>query len=308
MALEPNEGAKYEQTRFSIDRDWGEPSFRQYLDWANNTETKALALDIWSRGNYLRYIMSRNTDESPTVIIPFRYIDELRNYYRRMALMDVPAHYVYIGESSSHNKYWCLHPAEDDTIFDGGAGWSIVMTKPIQLGRRKWLSAFGSSKLMPEVFAEWLTSEASSDFARGYAFLSPAELIGIPSGFVEEGIEIAADVTGAVPLSAYMSETELIFNLDLPYIDGMDHATFSKIIQDNDYRLSRFRRAIGKLIKGVDRKDLGDTIAELKDEVAQMQLSDSGLHLRQTISRFGGLFTTVAAGGSAFGASIGKGL
>jgi hypothetical protein len=47
---------------------------------------------------------------------------------------------------------------------------------------------------------------------------------------------------------------------------------------------------------------------ELKDEIAQMQLSDSGLRLRQTISRFGGIFTTVGASASAFGAAIGKGL
>ncbi|HEY8098116.1 MAG TPA: hypothetical protein VIE65_18810 [Methylobacter sp.] len=301
-------GATYEPTDFSIEKEWSEPSYKQFLDWAANTDSKALALDIWARGNYIHYLMNRNKSEVPSVVIPFTYLDELRVYYRRMALMDIPAHYVYVGEIGTHQKHLCLVPGDDDFIHDGGAGWSVVMSEPLRLRRRKWLFALGSSRLMPEVFVEWLTTEASADFARGHAFLSPAELIGIPKSFVDEGIEMTADFSNATPFFSHVASTELMFNLELPYIDDMDHDTFIKIIQDNDLRLARFRFAIRKLVKGTQPNNVSDTLDELKDEIAQMRLSDSGLQLRQTISRFGGLFTTVAASASAFGASIGKGL
>ncbi|MBI3702865.1 MAG: hypothetical protein HY244_03190, partial [Rhizobiales bacterium] len=308
MSPDFDHNSKYEKTRFPIDESVENPSYNQFLDWASNTEAKALALDIWARGNYIRYMMSRAKDENPTVIVPFSFLDELRCYYRRMTLMDIPAHYVYVGDLPSPKKYSCLYPAEDDYKIDGGAGWNIVMSEPMVVRRRKWLFAMGCSRLMPEVFAEWLTSEASADFARGYAFLSPAELIGIPKSFVQEGLEMAADINNSVPFSPKVAAAELLLNLDLPYIDEMDHDTFTKIIQDNDYRLARFRLGIKKLITGSAPQAIIDTVEELKDEVAQMQLSDSGLRLRQTIVKFGGVFTTFGAGLSAFGTAIGRGL
>jgi hypothetical protein len=173
---------------------------------------------------------------------------------------------------------------------------------------RKWLFALGKSRIMPEVFSEWLLEEAANEFASGRAFVSPAELIGIPKSLLAEGLDVAAEVQDSIVMSPKLSAAEFVFNLELPYIDDMPHDTFAKIITDYDDRLFRFRRAIRKLVVGVIPGELDDTLEELKDEMAQMRLSDSGLRFRQTISRFGGSLTTVAAAGSAFAASFGRGL
>ncbi len=308
MSSQKDFDGKYERSDLSIQKDRGGPSYGQFLDWAVNTDSKALALDIWARGNYIRYLAHRSKSDIPTVVIPFTFLDELRVYYRRMVLLDLPAHYVYVGDLGSHQKHLCLVPGHGNFVWDGGAGWIVVASDPMRLRRREWLFALGSSRLMPEIFAEWLTTEASADFARGFAFLSPAELVGIPRQFADEGTEMLADLNNSSPFFSRAAAAELIFNLELPYIDEIDDDTFKKIVQDNELRFGRFRYALRKLVRGVEENDIRDTVEELKDEIAQIRLSDSGMRLRQTISRFGGIFTTVGAGASAFGAAIGKGL
>jgi hypothetical protein len=71
MASEYHDGFKYERAHFSLDEDFSEPSYAQLLDWAKDAESKSLALDIWARGNYVRYLLSRRKTENPTVVVPF---------------------------------------------------------------------------------------------------------------------------------------------------------------------------------------------------------------------------------------------
>jgi hypothetical protein len=212
-------GGKYQPSDLSIEKERGEPSYRQFLDWAAITDSRSLALDIWARGNYIRYLMQQSKSEIPTVVIPFTFLDELRVYYRRMVLLDMPAHYVYVGELGPHQKHLSVVPGHSDFVHDGGAGWAIVMSEPMRLHRREWLFALGSSRLMPEILVEWLTTEASAEFARGFAFLSPTELVGIPKQFAAEGMEMAADINNSAPFFSHAAATELMFNLELPYID-----------------------------------------------------------------------------------------
>ena len=96
--IDPKDAFKYDPTRFSVDEDLPEPSYTQLLDWAKDAQSRALALDIWARGNYVRYIMDRRNNDNPTIIVPFQFLDELRCYYRRMAIMGLPAHFVYTGD------------------------------------------------------------------------------------------------------------------------------------------------------------------------------------------------------------------
>lgn len=306
MSLEADR-FKYERSPLSIDESPLEPSYQQFLAWAADAESKALALDIWSRGNYVSYLTSRRKRAEPTVVVPFEYVDELRCYYRRLAFMGVAAHFVYVGSLPIANRYLTLHPA-DDYLIDAGAGWIAAAGTTVRTRGRNWFPIIGCARLMPEVFAEWLTSEAATSFAQGDTFLSPAELIGIPKAFEEDAISMVADINDATPIFPQKAATELLFNLELPYVDEMDHQTFQKILEDNDHRLQRFRYSIQRLVKGVDAPAVNEAVEELKDEVAQMCSSDRTLRLRQTIAKFGGVFTTFGAGLSAFGSALGRGL
>ena len=196
----------------------------------------------------------------------------------------------------------------DDYRIDAGGGWIATLGTKVRTRGRNWFPVIGFFRPMPEVFAEWLTTEAATDFARGHAFVSSAELIGIPKTYMDDGIEMAAEINNSAPFLAQIKAAELLFNLELPYIDEMNHATFSKILEDNDFRLERFRRALRKLVKSHTMSDASESVDELRDEVAQIRLSDSTFALRKTIAQFGGVFTTFGAGISAVGAAVGRGL
>lgn len=302
-----DDGYKYQQKPISLDSKLEKPSYEQFLNWAKDADSKSLALDIWARGNYLRYIFSHRKNETPPVIVPFRFLDELRCYYRRLALMGLSAHFVYTGDLEPQRKCLTIHPA-DDYLIDAGAGWIAALGSKYRTRGRNWFPITGYSRRMPEVFAEWLISEAAEDFAQGSVFVSPAELIGIPKAYLDEGISMAAEVSESTSLTPQLAGAETIINLEIPYIDEMDQKTFSKILEDNDHRLARFRLAIKKLVKPKDGADFGDVIEELKDEVAQIRLSDSTLGMRQSIAKFGGVFTTFSVGLSAFGGAVGRSL
>jgi hypothetical protein len=299
---------KYGSSRISVDEDFSGPSYKQLLDWSKDAESRTLALDIWARGNYIKYLMERRRDPDPTIIIPFQYLDELRCYYRRMAIMGLPAHFIYTGDLPQAMKCLCLHPGDKGYMIDAGGGWIAALGSTSRIRGRNWFPIMGCSRPMPEVFAEWLTTEAATDFARGHAFVSPAELIGMPRAYLSDGIEMAAEINESAPFLPQVTAAELMFNLELPYIDEMDHATFSKIMEDNDFRLERFRHALKKLVKSQSVTEASEVISELKDEVAQIQLSDNTFAFRKTISQFGGVFTTFGAGISAVGAAMGRGL
>src|SRR5271167_841237 len=198
MDSEHEDKFKYDQTRFSVDEDFGEPSYSQFLDWSKDTESRSLALDIWARGNYIEYMMSKRKRDNPTIIVPFQFLDELRCYYRRMAIMGLSAHFVYTGDLGSPLKCLCLHPA-DDYMIDAGGGWIAAAGSRFRTRGRNWFSVLGCARPMPDVFAEWLTTEAATAFARGDAFISPAELIGIPNSHLNDGIEMAADINESPP-------------------------------------------------------------------------------------------------------------
>jgi hypothetical protein len=116
---------------------------------------------------------------------------------------------------------------------------------------------------------------------------------------------MAADLMDTAPAFRSLQSAEVLFNIDLPSIEEMDTSTFRKILEDHDFRLTRFRHAMGKVVSGVDGR-LEDVIAELRDEVAQLALSDANARLRQQVSRFGGVFTTFTAGLTAFGSAIAR--
>jgi hypothetical protein len=295
----------YTGEAISLDRDFEPPTYQQIASWVKSGDSPSLAYDFWCRGNYLKHIAHRAKSADPTVVVSFRYLDELQAYWRRCALMGVASQFVYTGRLTEGRRFLSLCPGDDDFIHDGGAGSLIVASEPMRFRGREWLWTIGYAKLMPDTLVEWLFKEAGPEFETGHTFIAPAELIGLPLNDEQLGFELAADLMDSAPAFSSMQSAEVLFNIDLPNIEEMDTPTFRKILEDHDFRLARFRHAMGKVISGVDNRP-EDVIAELRDEVAQLALSDANARLRQQVSRFGGVFTTFTAGLTAFGSAIAK--
>jgi hypothetical protein len=296
----------YNQTLGRIEEPLQKPSYDQFLKWASVAESKSIAYDIWARGNYMRHVSLIEAKPNDTVIIPFKYIDELRCYYRRTALMGLSTHFIYTGELSSPQKSLCLHPSDNYEI-DAGRGWVGSLGSKVRTRGRDWFPVTGYSRPLPEIFVEWLTTEAADSFRQGELIISPAELVGIDRNFMDCGIEQLAQDTNSSSIFSQVSNNDILFNLEIPYIDKMDHSTFLKILEDNSDRLLRFRHALNKLVTKEHSNQLDEVVEELKDEIAQLRLSDSGLKLRETVSKFGGIFTTFGAGIAAVGVASGRG-
>ena len=270
----------YKPRPISIDEELGSPSYRQITDWIAHTDSVPIAYDYWARGNYVKYLISRMRLEAPTVTVPIEYLDEVRASWRRMSLMRLSVHFVYTGHLRPGCKYLSVFPVDGNPVLDGGGGILFVPTDPpLRLRKREWAWIIGYAKLMPELLVEWLFTEAGPEFERGEVFLSPAELTGLSlSGNL--GLELAAEIFDTAPAIPKLAAGEVILNLELPEIEGMDARTFRKLLEDHDFRLARFRHAITKLVKGGEAKP-DEVIAELKDEVAQIALSDANARLRQ---------------------------
>jgi hypothetical protein len=283
---------RYGDVRTDLSDGVEEPRYRAILDWMEAAESKALAYDLWARGNYTRRIVHNRANDVSPVLVPFRYVDELRWAHRRLGLMGLDAEYIYTEPLGSTKKVLMLHPG-GEYLIDSGWGYIAALGSTTQLRGRQWFPVMGFARPMPEAVLEWIIDEAASDFERGKVFVTPAELVGLSPAHFESGLEGLAEIQDGVPLSDSLKATELLASLDLPALEHLTSAQFNRLLVEHADDLVRFRHALRKLIRG--EADVESAIDEVRAEVAEMRFADSQQRLRAAVSRFGGVFTTFAA-------------
>lgn len=158
---------------------------------------------------------------------------------------------------------------------------------------REWFPVAGFARRMPEAILDWLTEEVPTAFEQGTVFVAPAELVGVSNSDFDAGSSMLADIQDGVVLSDSLKATEVIASMDLPHLDQLTSAQFSRLIQEHSDDLVRFRLAIRKLVRGDGTVD--SAIEEIAAEVAELRFSDAQQRMRAAVSRFGGVFTTFAA-------------
>lgn len=287
----PDEGA-------SLLTDVPPPTYDMVLDWMKTAPGRAVSFDIWARGNYLRRVIHGRARRDPHLIVPVRYVDEMRWAYRRLALMGLPVDFLFVGGVTKTQKVLHLYPA-DGVVNEGGWGYIGALGSIAKIRGRRWFPVIGYSRLMPEPVLDWITDDASEAFRRGNVFVAPAELVGIDPTAPEVGSQALADVTMGSRLESSVKAATVLMELELPYLEGMRPSEFELFLKEHEEELFCFRSALRKLVGGTASIDIEGTVEELQNKVAELSRSAKHQAFRRNVSTLGGtLITFVAALGT----------
>src|SRR6266849_1093649 len=113
------------------------PTYAMVLDWMRSSPGRAVSFDIWARGNYTRHVIHSMHRNSAPLIVPFRWVDEMRWAYRRLALLGVPIEFVYMGGVSPPQRILHLYPA-DGVVNEGGWGYGAALGDVVQIRGKRW--------------------------------------------------------------------------------------------------------------------------------------------------------------------------
>ena len=275
----------YEPTKIDIE-EVEKPEFTALFDWAADIPDRSFAYDFWARGNYTRRLADLVLNKKKPLIVPFRYVDELRWAYRRLALAGVPVEFVYCGDLGKPKNILTLHPAGDYKI---DAGWGYIGTLDTKkIKGREWFPVFGYAKLLPDSIVDWIFEEASSAFLNGDVFVSAAELVGVSAKMNDEGFNALLEVTDGSIVSADLNAAKAIASIEIPFVDHMSSHEFDRLLSEHEDDLIRFRYAVSSLMSEKDA-NIDELISALRAEVADLRFSDKHSKLRMSISKAGGV-------------------
>jgi hypothetical protein len=286
------QGHTYQEGAIELSGEVERPSYASALDWLQRAESKAIAYDIWARGNYTRRLIHQRRSGISPLLVPFHFVDELRWAYRRLALLGFPMEFLYCGDLGPVRKVLTLHPA-GNYLIDAGWGYIAALGQTTRMRGRDWFMVQGFTRPLPEAALDWLVEEAPQAFERGEVFVSAADLVGIPPADLENGSELLAEVEEAVLVKNSLRTLDVLATLELPHLDNLSAANFERFLSEHADDLLRFRQAMRKLVR--TEAGVADALDEIAAELADLRLSDAHQRVRKAITKFGGTLTTVSA-------------
>lgn len=282
---------EYKEGGFSLYQEVSQPSYQVALDWMRTLEAPHITLDFWARGNYTRRLIYNRSRAIEPLIIPVTYVDEMRWAYRRLALVGLPVEFLYCGRTSDPQKV--LHLCPYDIQFDSGWGYVGALGSQAQIRGKDWFPVLGRACLMPETVVEWLVNEAADDFLEGKVFIAPADLIGINSKRILNGVQALSDVTGGLPITEQHQIAQAILQLDIPFLDNMSNADIRTFLKDFEGDLVNFRHAFQDLVvaRGKSAEAISFYVERLRGEIAELMKAEKYHPLRSGVSKLGGVLT-----------------
>ena len=292
---EANGGRVVMATTFDCDvelaADHGEPSLDHILKWMNCCPSKAVAYDVWARGNYVRRLIYNRIRNKTPILIPFSYVDEIRWAYRRLALTGLPLEFVYVGPPLEKMKVLTLHPWGN---IDSGWGYVSARGSRCKIKGQDWFPIVGAAKPLPEPFLDWITDEAPEAFVRGDVFISAGELIGLSDANFDDSIAQMTDLNRGVAVHNKAVTTEdTIANIELPFLDELGPHEFNKFMKENREDLIVFQSTLKSLVNGA--ADIDEVLKKLEVEIAQLAKIHKSLRKKTTILKIGGALSVSAA-------------
>jgi hypothetical protein len=234
----------------------------------------------------------------------------MRWAYRRLALLGLAVDFIYTGKITKPQKLLHAMALGEEDVFDSGWGY-IGMPTDHLIEEKKLLWLIGAARLMPANILQWLSEEAGNRFLRGEVFVAPAELIGISRISGDYGIDVMSDLLHGAGLTEIEQVSDALFNIDLPFIEGMSPSDFEKLLEDEKDSLIDFRSAFYEITKSY-RSSEAETLAaldRLKNEISAINRSARTERLRTLVQRCKGRFSifdvgigALAAAGAAFNA------
>jgi len=277
----------YEDGALSLAVDVDKPSYEACLGWMKELpDERAITLDFWSRGNFVRRMLYQRKHGHSPLLIPASNANQMRWAFRRLALAGTPVDFLYTGSLTRPRfiKHW--HPL--DIPIDSGWGY-IVFAGTIVKSKsdREWWPVGGYASLMPADVPAWLSEEVPSSFLSGMVGVAPAKLVGIDLKSWSPAAGAFSEIVGGVPGAASVEPAMAVLEMDLPFIDGMAAKDFESLIMDHSDELEEFQQAFRGLARGYSGSlEESEAAAErFRDAATELRRSARHEQFRTMIAR-----------------------
>lgn len=274
------------------------PNYATLISWWDAwPEARPAHLDFWARGNFIRRLVSRKNTNRTACIVRVEYIDEIEEALRRLALLDIDIDFVWHGEISKPQLI--MVPQDIDYEDSGGWGYSACAGDRIKdnRGGKEWCPSMGWGALLPDSLTDWLNNEAQAFLRDGRIIVAPAGHVGlrkIPGGVSENQLQ---RVSNSISMTNEKAKIRALFNLKLPFIEGLSIRDVYKFCSDHGDSLTLFQSALRKFLQsslqGDEEAISQQLLNEINENVSELRLSDRTLSTRKTLSALGASISTL---------------
>jgi len=294
-------------------QDINEPEYQTLVSWWDAwPEARPAHLDFWARGNYSRRALYRAKTGRPSLLVRVRFLDEVENALKRLALLDSQIDFVWCGSTSGEQLV--IVPQDIDYEDSGGWGYSACAGDEItdRRGDKEWCPSIGWASLLPDSVTDWLAVSARRYVETGRIIVCPAGHIGLtpyPGGTGEENLQ---RMSNAASILRERAKLQTLFELELPYLEGMSVADVYKFTEDHADSLFLFRNALSKLLTSSVDPSCSEAlwrelVSAIEEGVAELRLSDRALRARRTLAALGaGIGTFFVTLGVKLGVPLGS--
>lgn len=265
------------------------PDYSTLLHWWDAwPEARPELLDFWARGNYTRRLLSRSKTNRSGCIVRVEYVDEMEAALKRLALLDIDIDFAWCGQTTQPQ----LVLVPQDMEYEDSGGWGYMACAGSlfseRRGGKRWCPSFGWASLLPDTVTDWLAEQARPYIQSGKIIVSPVSHIGlrrIPGDVPEEQLQKMSNSASIVREHA---KIEALFDLELPYIEGMSLQDIHKFCEDHRDSLILFQNALAKLLQ----RSIGETpdtlsqelVSQIREGVAELRLSDRTIAARKGLT------------------------
>jgi hypothetical protein len=274
------------------------PNYATLISWWDAwPKAKPAHLDFWARGNYIRRLISRKNTNRAACIVRVEYIDEIEAALRKLALLDLDVDFIWHGEISKPQLN--ILPQDIDYEDSGGWGYSACAGDRMKdnRGGKEWCPSTGWGALLPDSLTDWLNDEAQGFLNDGRIMVAPAGHVGlrkIPGGKSENQLQ---RVSNSISMTNEKAKIRALFNLELPFVEGLPLRDVYKFCRDHGDSLTLFQGALRKFfqtsLQGTEESISQQLLNEINENVAELRLSDRTLGTRKTLSALGATISTL---------------
>jgi len=273
------------------------PDYGTLLSWWDAwPETRTAHLDFWARGNFSRRLISRKRSNRSACLVRVEFLDEMESALKRLALLDMDIDFAWVGDMSPSQLV--IVPQAADYEDTGGWNYSACGGSSFNdhRGGKEWVPSMAWAELLPDMIPDWLCEQASGFFREGKLMVAPASHIGLrksPGGNVEETIQ---KMSNGLSIMGEQAKIKTVFQIELPYIDGMSIQDIYKFQQDHKDSLTLFQGALRKIIQNSNSDSeeqlTRELVTQINEGVAELRLSDSTLRERKLLTTLGATLGT----------------
>lgn len=283
------------------------PNYNTLLSWWDAwPEARPPLLDFWARGNYTRRILARNKTKKPAYVIRVQHLDEMETALKRLALLEIDTDFLWCGDTSKPS--YVLIP--QDIKYEDSGGWGYLTTAGTNIsgkrGKKTWCPTLGYASLLPDTVTDWLATQGRSFLRAGRIMVAPIDNVGL-NQMPGQASEIHFQrISNSSSIVRERAKIETLFELELPYLEGMSMQDTYKFYEDEKDKLILLQRALAKILNETNSETpeaiRQELLSQIRESVAELRLSDKTIRARKLLGTLGASISTFLV---TFGVTLG---